>query len=294
MNLENEFTVPVPVDEAWRVLLDVERVAPCMPGATLTSVDGDEFTGTVKVKVGPITVTYKGEAKFLSKDDATHSAVIEAKGKESRGSGTAGATVTTTLVGEGARTKVRVTTDLNVTGRPAQFGRGVMAEVAAKLIDQFAKCLEGEINASPSPPTAVSSPDAPAAASSPDAPAAAVQAAAAATPVKKSAPAKKTAAASSATAKKTSATKKTEAAVPPPAGVTEAPPAPAAPLPKQESTVAPARADEPTVRPAAPAPRPPAEPIDLLDVAGGSIAKRLAPVAVVLLVLFILWRRRSR
>jgi uncharacterized protein len=235
MNLENEFTVPVPVDEAWRVLLDVERVAPCMPGATLTSVDGDDFTGTVKVKVGPITVTYKGEAKFVSKDDATHTAVIEAKGKESRGSGTAGATVTATLAGEGSTTKVRVATDLNVTGRPAQFGRGVMAEVAAKLIDQFAKCLEDEIN-SPSAP-------------------------------------KKTAAAWSATAEKTAATEKATAVVPPPAGVTEVPPAPSAP-------------------PATP--RHAAEPIDLLEVAGGSVAKRLAPLGVVLLLLFIIWRRRSR
>src|SRR4051794_7308729 len=176
MNLENEFTVPVPVDEAWQVLLDVERVAPCMPGATLTSVNGDEFTGTVKVKVGPITVTYNGEAKFVSKDDATHRAVIEAKGRESRGSGTAGATVTTQLVDEGSRTKVQVVTDLNVTGRPAQFGRGVMAEVAGKLIDQFAKCLEDEIN---SPHAAGSEQPAPAA----EAPAPA--------PVKKAAPAKK-------------------------------------------------------------------------------------------------------
>ena len=256
MNLENEFTVPVPVDEAWRVLLDVERVAPCMPGATLTSVDGDDFTGTVKVKVGPITVTYKGEAKFVSKDDATHSAVIEAKGKESRGSGTAGATVTAKLVGEGATTKVRVETDLNVTGRPAQFGRGVMAEVAAKLIDQFAKCLEDEINAAPAQPA----------------------------PAKKTTAAKKTAAASSATAKKTAATKQTSDALPPPSGVTEAPPAPAAPV----------RTEDPVVRPAATAPRRPAEPIDLFDVAGGSVAKRVAPVAAALLLLLLILRRRRR
>jgi carbon monoxide dehydrogenase subunit G len=259
MNLENEFTVPVPVDEAWQVLLDVERVAPCMPGATLTSVDGDDFTGTVKVKVGPITVTYKGEAKFLSKDDATHTAVIEAKGKESRGSGTAGATVTATLVDDGGRTKVRVVTDLNVTGRPAQFGRGVMAEVAAKLIDQFAKCLEDEINAPAAAPA----------------------------PAKKTTPAKKTAAASSATARKTAATEQVADVIPPPAGVTEAPPAPAAPAPAMTTPT-----PSPTPTPAAP--RPPAEPIDLLDVAGGSVAKRLAPVVAVLLLLFIVWRRRSR
>src|SRR4051812_13941636 len=200
MNLENEFTVPVPVDEAWQVLLDVERMAPCMPGAALTSVNGDEFTGTVKVKVGPITVTYNGQAKFLSKDDATHRAVIEAKGKESRGSGTAGATVTTQLVGEGSTTKVRVETDLNVTGRPAQFGRGVMAEVAAKLIDQFAKCLEDEINSAPSPSPA-------AATAQPAAPAAPVGDAAA--PARKTTTAKKTTAASSAPAKKTAAARKT-------------------------------------------------------------------------------------
>jgi uncharacterized protein len=267
MNLENEFTVPVPVDEAWQVLLDVERVAPCMPGASLTSVNGDDFTGTVKVKVGPITVTYNGEAKFLSKDDATHRAVIEAKGKESRGSGTAGATVTAQLAGEGSSTKVRVETDLNVTGRPAQFGRGVMAEVAAKLIDQFAKCLEDEINSAP--------------------------AATKAAPVKKTAPLKKTAAASSAATKKTAAAKKTTAP-PPVAEAGEAAPAGSAPVPHEAGTIADARTDDGPARAATPRPRPPAEPIDLLDVAGGSVAKRLVPVVAALVVLFVLLRRRRR
>src|SRR3954469_6431943 len=159
MNLEHEFTVPAPVDEAWKVLLDVERVAPCMPGATLLSVDGDSFTGTVKVKVGPIQVTYKGDAKFASKDDATHSAVIEATGKEARGSGTAGATVHATLTDAGGqKTQVRVVTDLNITGRPAQFGRGVMSEVAAKLIDQFAACLADELSGSPAPTSVAGTP----------------------------------------------------------------------------------------------------------------------------------------
>src|SRR3954467_15159306 len=119
MKLEHEFTVPTSVDEAWKVLLDVERVAPCMPGATLLTVDGDDFTGTVKVKVGPIQVTYKGQAKFVEKDAGAHRAVIEASGREARGSGTAAATVTTQLLSEGDSTKVTVTTDLNVTGRPA-------------------------------------------------------------------------------------------------------------------------------------------------------------------------------
>jgi carbon monoxide dehydrogenase subunit G len=276
MNLENEFTVPVPVDEAWQVLLDVERMAPCMPGAALTSVNGDEFTGTVKVKVGPITVTYNGEAKFLSKDDATHRAVIEAKGKESRGSGTAGATVTTQLVGEGSTTKVRVETDLNITGRPAQFGRGVMSEVAAKLIDQFAKCLEDEINSAPAAPAA---------------PTASV--ANGSTAAKKTTGAKKTTAATSAPARKTAAAKKAAPGAPATDATDAPPPAPSAPVPQEESTIADARTDDGPARAATPSPRPPAEPIDLLEVAGGSVAKRLAPVAaVVAVLLLILWRRR--
>ncbi|MQA93532.1 MAG: carbon monoxide dehydrogenase [Streptosporangiales bacterium] len=139
--LENEFTVPVPVERAWPVLLDVERIAPCMPGAALDSVDGDEFTGRIKVKVGPITVTYKGEARFTEKDEDKRVVVIDASGKEARGAGTASATVKAVLVGEGDSTRVRVDTTLNVTGRVAQFGRGVMADVSAKLIDRFAANL---------------------------------------------------------------------------------------------------------------------------------------------------------
>ena len=145
MKLENRFTVPVPVDQAWRVLLDVERIAPCMPGATLTSVDGDRFEGTVKVKVGPINLTYGGKASFVSKDDATHVAVIDGSGKETRGTGTAKALITCRLVDRGGTTDVEVDTDLNVTGKPAQFGRGVLADVSSKLVDQFAACLAEEI-----------------------------------------------------------------------------------------------------------------------------------------------------
>jgi carbon monoxide dehydrogenase subunit G len=147
MKLENRFTVPVPVDEAWKVLLDVERIAPCMPGATLTRVDGDDFEGTVKVKVGPINLTYGGKASFVSKDDATHTAVIDGSGKETRGTGTAKALITCRLVDRGASTDVEVDTDLNVTGKPAQFGRGVLADVSAKLVDQFAACLSDKIAA---------------------------------------------------------------------------------------------------------------------------------------------------
>jgi carbon monoxide dehydrogenase subunit G len=145
MKLENRFTVPVPVDEAWNVLLDVERIAPCMPGATLTSVDGDAFEGKVKVKVGPINLTYGGTARFVSKDETTHVAVIDGRGKETRGTGTAKALIHCRLIDKGETTDVEVDTDLNVTGKPAQFGRGVLADVSSKLVDQFAACLSDEI-----------------------------------------------------------------------------------------------------------------------------------------------------
>ena len=137
------------------MLLDVERIAPCMPGATLTSRDGDAFTGTVKVKVGPINLTYGGNAKFVSVDEAAGVVVIEGSGKETRGTGTAKALVTCRLVDNGDSTDVEVDTDLNITGKPAQFGRGVLADVSAKLVDQFAACLSEEILAGTPDPVAV-------------------------------------------------------------------------------------------------------------------------------------------
>lgn len=146
MELKNSFTVPADIDTAWKTLLDVEAIAPCMPGATLESVDGDEFSGNVKVKLGPVSMTYGGQAKFLSKDESTHTAVIEGTGKETRGSGTARANVTTAMVSEGPNlTRVDVTTDLTITGKAAQFGRGVMQDVAGRLVGQFATNLEGVI-----------------------------------------------------------------------------------------------------------------------------------------------------
>jgi len=238
MKLEHDFAVPAAIDEAWKVLLDVERVAPCMPGATLLTVDGDEFTGTVKVKVGPIQVTYKGQAKFAERDDTAHRAVIEASGKEARGTGTAAATVTAHLEADGPNsTKVKVETDLNVTGRPAQFGRGVMEEVAAKLIGQFASCLAEEL------------------------------------------------AGGGATGREealdgggSEATEPASADEGPVAAPTQAPQEPA---PTTTARVI-SQARE-------------AEPIDLLEVAGGSVAKRAIPVAAVLAVLLlILWRRGNR
>ncbi len=148
MQLEHSFTVPVPVADAWKVLLDIEQIAPCMPGAVLDSVDGDDFTGRVKVKLGPISLTYKGKASFVKKDEATHTAVIDAAGKDQRGNGTAAATVTATLKEDegGSSTRVDVLTDLNITGKPAQFGRGVMVDVGNKLIGQFATCVQGKLS----------------------------------------------------------------------------------------------------------------------------------------------------
>jgi carbon monoxide dehydrogenase subunit G len=149
IELDNSFTVPVPPEQAWDVLLDVERIAPCMPGASVTSVEGDEIEGQVKVKLGPLSLTYKGTAKFTDKDQAGHAISIEASGKETRGSGTASATVQATLTpGDGAgRTLVSIHTSLNVTGKPAQFGRSLLPEVSGKLIQQFATNLEAMINA---------------------------------------------------------------------------------------------------------------------------------------------------
>lgn len=146
MQLEHEFTVPVPMAQAWDVLLDVERIAPCMPGATVESFDGETIEGRVKVKVGPIQVTYAGTARFVEKDEGTRRAVIDASAKESRGVGTAKATITARLHDEGgSATRVTVTTDLAITGKPAQFGRGVMAEVGNKILGRFADCLAGEL-----------------------------------------------------------------------------------------------------------------------------------------------------
>jgi carbon monoxide dehydrogenase subunit G len=149
IELDNSFTVPVPPEQAWDVLLDVEQIAPCMPGASVLSVDGDEIQGQVKVKLGPLSLTYKGTAKFTEKDQESRTIAIEASGKETRGAGTASANVTATLKpgDTGAETVVSIHTSLNVTGRPAQFGRSLLPEVSGKLIQQFATNLEAMITA---------------------------------------------------------------------------------------------------------------------------------------------------
>jgi len=141
MELEHSFIIPVPPEQAWPVLLDVERIAPCMPVATIDSVDGDVIKGRIKVKVGPVQMTYAGTAHFTERDDQARSITLEASGKETRGAGTASATVRSSLQDEGGQTKVVVHTSMNVTGRPAQFGRGVMAEVGGRIIEKFASNL---------------------------------------------------------------------------------------------------------------------------------------------------------
>jgi carbon monoxide dehydrogenase subunit G len=147
MELKHSFTVPVSLDQAWDVLLDVERVATCMPGASLDSVDGDDIAGKIKVKVGPITQIYAGKAHFTERDREAHVVTLEASGKETRGSGTASATVRSELVPDGDQTEVTVVTNLNVTGKAAQFGRGVLAEVSGKLVGIFADNLAGMLAA---------------------------------------------------------------------------------------------------------------------------------------------------
>lgn len=221
MQLTNDFAVGVPADEAWRVLTDLERIAPCLPGAQLQEVDGDDYIGTVKVKVGPITAHYAGKARFVERDESGRRAVLAADGRDKRGQGNASAKITATLTPAGDRTEVSVVTDLNVSGKVAQFGRGVLAEVSAKLMDQFVANLESEVLSAPAdePPTATAT-----------------------------------------------------------ASTGGAPSTPAAAA-------------------GAPTPRDEVEAVDVLQLAGGSAAKRAVPLVGVLVVLglgLLLWRRRRR
>jgi hypothetical protein len=224
VRIDNEFTVGVPLERAWEVLTDLEGIAPCMPGARLTGVDGDVFSGEVRVKVGPVVSQYAGTATFASKDDAAHRAVIDAKGKDSRGSGNASALITAQLHADGAdRTVVTVETDLTISGKIAQLGGGMIKEVSTKLLGQFVACLEQRLAADVREPAPV---------------------------------------AAEATAEGSSET----ASAPAPAIV--APRIVAVPDPE--------------------------EPVDLMSLAGGSLAKRLVPlavgVAVVAVVVYVLRR----
>jgi uncharacterized protein len=170
VELTNEFRVGVPIEDAWAILTDVERIAPCMPGAQLEEIAGDDYRGVVKVKVGPITAQYKGVAHFQERDEAAHKVVLKAEGRDTRGQGNANALVTATLVPDGDGTRVSVVTDLTITGKVAQFGRGVLADVSAKLLGQFVDNLERDVlsgpgggGAGPAPAATATAPAAPAA-----------------------------------------------------------------------------------------------------------------------------------
>ena len=151
MELTNTFSISQPVERAWEVITDLERVAPCLPGAALLSVEGDDYHGAVKIKVGPVTAQYEGIARFAERDDAAHHAVLRAEGRDVRGQGNAAATIDVRLAAQGTGTEVRVDTDLELAGRVAQFGRGVIADVSGKLIGQFAARLEQEMSKTSSP-----------------------------------------------------------------------------------------------------------------------------------------------
>ncbi|TDD49439.1 SRPBCC family protein [Saccharopolyspora elongata] len=253
MQMQHQFSVPVPVDVAWKALLDPERVAPCMPGATLTKAEGNEFAGSVKVKLGPVTLLYKGTGTFKDVDEAARRVVIDASGKDSRGSGTAAATVAAVLTPEGDTTAVTVDTDLKVTGKPAQLGRGLISEVGGKILNQFAANLAKRLTEEePAAPAEEAEAEAPAASG------------AAATSADEKASWRVTPAGSHDTAFTSTA--------------------------KEE----PARkADAVVTGGAAPAD----EAIDLLGTAGAPLLKRLAPVAVAVVVLgfaFRIIRRRRR
>jgi uncharacterized protein len=150
MKINNEFTVGAPIQQAWDTMLNLERIAPCLPGAAIQDEKGEgEYDGTMKVKIGPITANYKGTVKFEEVDEDNHRAVLQATGRDARGQGTASATIVSTLQEEGEGTKVSVETDMKLTGRAAQFGRGIAQDVATKMLDQFASCLEEEITGGP-------------------------------------------------------------------------------------------------------------------------------------------------
>ncbi|MEV6154031.1 SRPBCC family protein [Nonomuraea sp. NPDC052129] len=153
MKIDNEFTVSVPIERAWEVLTDLEGIAPCMPGARLTGVEGDVYSGKIRVKVGPVVSEYAGTVRFLEKDDAEHRAVIDAKGRDSRGAGNASAAITAQLRADGPRTVVSVDTDLKISGKVAQLGSGMIKEVSNKLLGRFVTCLEAKLT-EPIPETA--------------------------------------------------------------------------------------------------------------------------------------------
>lgn len=258
-NLINEFTVQRPIDEAWAILTDLERIAPCMPGAQLQEIDGDEYRGIVKIKLGAIQANFKGQATFVERDDAEHRAVLNASGRDTGGKGNANAVITATLTEVAGATTCRVETELRIIGKIAQFGRSIMGDVSKKLMAQFADNLNAmlaEETSAAAPSPAGASPD------SADVETADVETAGAEAP---------SAAASTAG---------TSAAA---ASTGDAGTAPAAAAAATDARPAPRRIDGPA-----------AEPIELSNVAGAAVAKRAVPVLVAVIVALCLLRRRRR
>lgn len=248
MKLANEFTVHVPIERAWTVLTDLEGIAPCLPGAMLTGVDGDVYRGKVKVKVGPVVSEFAGTARFAEKDDAAYRGVIDAKGRDARSAGNAAALITARLRPDGDSTVVNVDTDLKISGKLAQFGSGMIKEVSQKLLGQFVTALEAKIAADDAAPGGASGPAG-------HAPVAGNE-----VPLSRSASAQDH-------------------------GTPSLAPGGSGPLAAVEDAVpVPKKGPETTAEPA---------PLDLMDLAGGSIRKRVVPVAVGLAVIvaaIVIWR----
>jgi uncharacterized protein len=255
MKLDNEFTVGVPVSQAWEVLTDLELIAPCMPGAALTGVNEGVYTGKVKIKVGPVTAEYSGTAQFTEKDDVNYRAVIDARGRDTRGNGNATAVISANLRAEGDQTVVKVTTDLTIAGRIAQFGSGMIKEVSAKLLGQFVTCLEGRLGG-----------DLPAAAG-----AGSVSTAAASTDGQQSAGATATLAPSAGVPANGSATVPAEATLSADAAAS--------------GEASPAGADATAARTITAGPEPVA--LNLMSVAGSAVYKRLIPLVLGLVVIAV-------
>jgi carbon monoxide dehydrogenase subunit G len=189
MKIANQFTVSAPIEQAWDVLCDLEQVIPLMPGAQLVGHEGDEYLGKVKVKVGPVTSEFSGKVRFVEQDREQHRAVIDGKGKESRGTGNAAATVTAQLQETGDRTSVTVDTDLKIVGKLAQFGSGMLQQVSEKLLGQFVDSLEAKLvaenagsAASPETPESAAGPTTSVAPGAPESPVAEIRQAPAAEP----------------------------------------------------------------------------------------------------------------
>ncbi|GAA4582416.1 hypothetical protein GCM10023194_17050 [Planotetraspora phitsanulokensis] len=281
MKIAHDFTVSVPIERAWAVLTDLEAVAPCMPGAQLTGVDGGVYSGKVKVKVGPVVSEYAGTVRFAEKDDAGHHAVIDAKGRDSRGAGTAAAVITAQLTAQGEQTVVTVDTDLKISGRIAQFGSGMIKEVSQKLLGQFVERLEDKLA------TDLST----ASADSEGIPAAAETVSAEGAPLElgtgqatEGRPAEGQIAEGGPAEGRPAEGRPAEGSATPPAGAPSGEPERTGTAPGSSDSGA-AGAEPGTTARRVVAPEP--EPLDVMSVAGGSLYKRAIPVLVVLIIVVV-------